>query len=91
MDQYFIDRTHKKLLELAAQNPKDKIEFAYFVDEKIDHKHDRTDDDATDLSHLIINNSTFSNIGFKKLKRFNVTSVFVSSLIAILSGQTFSR
>lgn len=68
MDQYFIDRTHKKLLELAAQNPKDKIEFAYFVDEKIDHKHDRTDDDATDLSHLIINNSTFSNIGFKKTK-----------------------
>ena len=68
MDQYFIGRTYKKLEELAAQNPKEKIEFVYFVDEKVDHKDDHKKDDTPDLSHLIINNSTFSNIGFKKTK-----------------------
>lgn len=67
MDQYFIGRTYKKLEELAVQHPKDKVELAYFVDEKIDHKNNNADD-ATDLSHLVINNSTFSNIGFKRTK-----------------------
>lgn len=60
MGQYFVERTHKKLTVLAARVPKDNVALAYFVDEKIDNK--------TALSHLVINNSTFSNIGFKGTK-----------------------
>lgn len=60
MNHYFVGREHKRLADLVAQGSKDIVEFAYFVDEKID--------DQPGLGHLIINNSTFSNIGFKKAK-----------------------
>lgn len=60
MDHYFIGREHKKLAELVVADPQKETALAYFVDEKIDKNHE--------LSHLIINNSTFSNIGFKGTK-----------------------
>ena len=52
MNHYFVGREHKRLADLVAQDSKDIVEFAYFVDEKID--------DQPGLGHLIINNSTFS-------------------------------
>ena len=55
MDHYFVGRTKNDLSEVVASN---KVEYAYFVDEQIDEK--RT------LDHLVITNSTFSNIGFKR-------------------------
>lgn len=55
MNQYFIGRTSKNLADLIKSNYKDATTYAYFVDEKIDEKQR--------LNHLVINNSTFSNIG----------------------------
>lgn len=60
MDLYIDGRKRKVLAELIKDDSKPKVEFAYFVDEKIDN--------SPGLAHLIINNSTFSNIGFKNAK-----------------------
>lgn len=57
MNQYFIGRTPKKITDIIKSNSKEATTYAYFVDEKIDKKYQ--------LSHLTVNNSTFSNIGFK--------------------------
>ena len=68
MDHYFIGRERKTLTDLVKQGSTNKVELAYFVDEKIDDKVGEKVDDKFVLTHLIINNSTFSNIGFKKTK-----------------------
>lgn len=60
MNQYFIGRISKNLADLIKSDHKDTTTYAYFVDEKIDEKQR--------LNHLVINNSTFSNIGFKWTK-----------------------
>ena len=68
MDHYFIGRERKTLTDLVKQGSTSKVELACFVDEKIDDKVGEKVDDKFVLTHLIINNSTFSNIGFKKTK-----------------------
>ena len=55
MNHYFVGRALSKLDGIL---PSQKVEQVYFANEKIDTKNT--------LSHLLINNSTFSNMGFKQ-------------------------
>lgn len=55
MDHHFIGRTEANLASIQSGT---SISNVYFANEKID--------DNKSLNHLIIHNSTFSNIGFKE-------------------------
>ena len=83
MSQCFVGREHKSILTLLSTQSAEPIKFSYFVDEKVD--------DNYELNHLIINNSTFSDVGFKNTKALQCDFSFCTFIGCYFRGANFQQ